>query len=141
MIKIVENDIEKQDAFSIRKTVFVEEQGVPLDAEIDEYEDISKHIILYHDSEPAGVGRYRTYNNGYAKVERVAVLKPYRKYGYGKKVMNFINLKAKEDGYLGTVLNGQSHAKGFYEKLGYVAEGAEFLEENIPHYHMTLSFD
>ena len=64
MIKIVENDIEKQDALSIRKTVFVEEQGVPLDAEIDEYEDNSRHIILYHDSEPAAVGRYRTYNNG-----------------------------------------------------------------------------
>ncbi|HCN59955.1 MULTISPECIES: GNAT family N-acetyltransferase [Mammaliicoccus] len=140
MIKIVENDIEKQDALTIRKTVFVEEQGVPLEAEIDEFEEISKHIILYHEAEPAAVGRYRTYHNGYAKVERVAVLKPYRKYGYGKEVMDFINLKAKEDGFLGTVLNGQSHAKGFYEKLGYITEGEEFLEENIPHYHMKLTF-
>ena len=54
--------------------------------------------------------------------------------------MNFINQKASEDGYKGTVLNGQSHAKGFYEKLGYKTEGEEFLEEKIPHYFMKLTF-
>nr|WP_263313782.1 GNAT family N-acetyltransferase [Mammaliicoccus sp. Marseille-Q6498] len=140
MIKIVETEKEKQDAFAIRKKVFVEEQGVSIEAEIDEFEEVSKHIILYHEQEPAAVGRYRTYKNRFAKVERVAVLKPFRSYGYGKDIMNFINSNAKTDGYKGTVLNAQSHAKSFYEKLGFVAEGEEFLEENIPHYFMKLEF-
>ncbi|MEB6196111.1 GNAT family N-acetyltransferase [Mammaliicoccus sciuri] len=140
MIKIAESQKDIQDGLNIRKTVFVEEQGVSIDAEIDEFENDSKHVVLYHDDKPAAVGRFRNYKDGYAKVERVAVLKPYRKFGYGKDVMNFINQKASEDGYKGTVLNGQSHAKGFYEKLGYKTEGEEFLEENIPHYFMKLTF-
>lgn len=140
MIKIVENDKEKNDALNIRKEVFVKEQGVSLEAEIDKFEDISKHVILYHDNQPAAVGRYRDYKDGLAKVERVAVLKPFRSFGYGKDVMNFINEKAKEDGFIGTALNGQSHAKIFYEKLGYNAEGDEFLEESIPHFYMKKLF-
>lgn len=140
MIKIAESQKDIQDGLNIRKTVFVEEQGVSLDAEIDEFENESKHIVLYHNNTPAAVGRYRNYKDGYAKVERVAVLKPYRKYGYGKDVMKFINQKASEEGYKGTVLNGQSHAKGFYEKLGYITEGDEFLEEGIPHYFMKLTY-
>lgn len=140
MIKIAKSEKDIQDGLNIRKTVFVEEQGVSIDAEIDEFENVSKHVVLYHDDKPAAVGRFRNYKDGYAKVERVAVLKPYRKFGYGKDVMNFINQKASEDGYKGTVLNGQSHAKGFYEKLGYKTEGEEFLEENIPHYFMKLTF-
>ena len=129
MIKIAESQKDIQDGLNIRKTVFVEEQGVSIDAEIDEFENVSKHVVLY-----------QNYKNDYAKVERVAVLKPYREFGYGKDVMNFINQKASEYGYKGTVLNGQSHAKGFYEKLGYKTEGEEFLEENIPHYFMKLTF-
>lgn len=140
MIKIAESQKDIQDGLNIRKIVFVEEQGVAIDAEIDEFENVSKHVVLYHNDKPAAVGRFRNYKNGYAKVERVAVLKPYREFGYGKDVMNFINQKASEDGYKGTVLNGQSHAKGFYEKLGYKTEGEEFLEENIPHYFMKLTF-
>ena len=140
MIKIVENDKEKNDALNIRKEVFVKEQGVALEAEIDKFEDIAKHVILYHENQHAAVGRYRAYEDGLAKVERVAVLKPFRSFGYGKDVMNFINEKAKEDGFIGTALNGQSHAKVFYEKLGYKAEGEEFLEENIPHFYMKKLF-
>ncbi|WP_426401832.1 GNAT family N-acetyltransferase [Mammaliicoccus lentus] len=140
MIKIVENDKEKNDALNIRKEVFVKEQGVALEAEIDKFEDIAKHVILYHENQPAAVGRYRAHEDGLAKVERVAVLKPFRSFGYGKDVMNFINEKAKEDGFIGTALNGQSHAKVFYEKLGYKAEGKEFLEENIPHFYMKKLF-
>lgn len=139
-IKLVENIKEMQDALNIRKKVFVAEQGVSIDAEIDEFEDTSKHIILYHDQFPAGVGRFRTYKDGFAKVERVAILKEYRKHGYGNQIMSFINNAAKTEGYIGTVLNGQSHARTFYEKLGYEIEGEEFLEENIPHYRMKLIF-
>lgn len=140
MIKIVETEKELNDALEIRKTVFVLEQGVPIDAEIDEYEKTSTHVILYHDNIPAAVGRYRTYENNFAKVERVAVLKNYRKYGYGKQIMTFIHNHAKQNGYKGTMLNGQTHAKSFYEQLGYISEGEEFLEENIPHYRMKLIF-
>lgn len=141
MIKIVETEKEMQDALSIRKSVFVDEQGVSLEAEIDDLENICKHVILYEDNKPAAVGRYRSYENGLAKIERVAVMKSYRKYGFGKVVMDFINSKAKEEGFRGSILNGQTQAKGFYNKLGYQVEGKEFLEEGIPHYKMTLIYN
>ena len=70
------------------------------------------------------------------KVERVAILKPYRKDGYGKTMMHAIERFAKDKGYNQLVLNAQVQAQGFYEKLGYIQTGPVFIEENIDHIKM-----
>lgn len=81
---------------------------------------------------PFACARFRPYNNA-AKVERVAILKPYRKDGYGKTMMHAIERFAKDKGYNQLVLNAQVQAQGFYEKLGYIQTGPVFIEENIDH--------
>lgn len=137
MFKIVKSKKEMQDVFDVRIEVFVHEQNVPLENELDEFEDVSKHIIGYDDNQrPIATARYRDYN-GVAKMERVAVLKDYRKQGIGRDLMKYIETIAKNDGFSKAVLNGQIQAQAFYESLGYKAEGDVFLEENIEHITMS----
>lgn len=75
-----------QDAYAIRKKVFVEEQHVPLEIEIDDHENDSSHFVLYDENKPVGAGRFRILN-GKGKVERICILPSYRGKGAGLKVM------------------------------------------------------
>ncbi|WP_412520032.1 GNAT family N-acetyltransferase [Staphylococcus simulans] len=136
MFKIAQSKQELQDVFDVRIEVFVHEQNVPLENELDEFEDVSTHIIGYDENNrPIATARYRDYN-GVAKMERVAVLKDYRKHGIGRELMKYIETIAKNNGYSKATLNGQIQAQPFYESLGYKAEGDVFLEENIEHVTM-----
>jgi predicted GNAT family N-acyltransferase len=132
--KIVENPKEREDAFSVRRTVFVDEQQVPLEEEIDTHEDEATHFILYHDGtqDPIGAGRFREFD-GYGKVERICVLKEARKTGAGKAVMNGIENYARELGIHKLKLNAQTQAIPFYAGLGYEIVSEEFLDAGIPH--------
>ncbi|MBO1204569.1 MULTISPECIES: GNAT family N-acetyltransferase [Staphylococcus] len=137
MFKIVNTSDMLNDAYEIRKKVFVLEQGVPLENEIDQFESSSTHVIGYDNLQsPFATGRFRTYKNG-AKIERVAILASHRKLGYGKSLMQFIEAAAKEADYHTLTLNAQCHAQHFYETLGYTTFGDVFLEENIEHIVMT----
>ncbi|MBF7017456.1 GNAT family N-acetyltransferase [Staphylococcus durrellii] len=139
MFKIVENDKELEQAFEIRKEIFVKEQGVPTENEIDSYEQIATHVIGYNDNNtPIATARFRPYDNG-VKVERVAVLSNQRKSGIGKSLMLFIEQAAQSLGYNILILNAQIHAQPFYDRLGYEPEGDIFMEENIKHIKMTKS--
>ncbi|AKC76631.1 MULTISPECIES: GNAT family N-acetyltransferase [Staphylococcus] len=136
MFEIVKNKDMLSECFYIRREVFVKEQGVPLENELDSFEEESIHIIGYDKNHvPFACARFRPYNNA-AKVERVAILKPYRKDGYGKTMMHAIERFAKDKGYNQLVLNAQVQAQGFYEKLGYIQTGPVFIEENIDHIKM-----
>lgn len=139
MFKLAQNKKEMNDVFHVRTEVFVDEQNVPLENEIDEYEDSSTHIIGYDENDQAiATARYRNVD-GAAKIERVAVIKALRNQGIGKSLMTFIEDAVKKDGFTQAVLNGQVQAQPFYEALGYQAEGDIFLEENIEHVVMKKS--
>jgi len=116
----------------IRKRVFVEEQNVPLDREIDEHEDIATHILLKDDT-PLGTVRYRPLSKETIKVERMAVLPEARGLKLGKKLMDFVHDHARHYGYEKSQLGAQTHAASFYEKLGYTAISDEFEDAGIPH--------
>ncbi|WP_071393938.1 GNAT family N-acetyltransferase [Bacillus tuaregi] len=131
-VQIVSNEKQLNDAFNIRKTVFVIEQQVPPAEEIDDLEPQSTHFILYIDEKPAGAGRYRTVD-GYGKVERICVLKDFRGMGAGQAIMEKIATFAKEKGIKRLKLNAQTHAIPFYSKLGYQVVSDEFLDAGIPH--------
>lgn len=132
-VKIVENQKELEDAFSVRKTVFVEEQNVPLEEEIDQYEDEAVHFVMYGDtSNPIAAGRFRVVD-GYGKVERICVLQDARKTGAGKSMMEKIENYASEKGLHKLKLNAQTHAIPFYAGLGYEVVSEEFLDAGIPH--------
>ncbi|KXH79803.1 GNAT family N-acetyltransferase [Sporosarcina sp. HYO08] len=132
-IRIVANDVEREDAFSVRRKVFVEEQRVPHHLELDEYDDLAIHFVVYSDQTPIGAGRLRETSNGIGKVERVCILKEFRGNRLGNLVMDALEKHAKMSNYEKIVLNAQVSAIPFYEKLGYTITSPEFMDADIPH--------
>lgn len=132
ILKIVENEKELHDAYSVRTTVFVDEQNVPMEEEIDQFEDEATHFVLYDETTPIGAGRFRVVD-GYGKVERICVLKEARKTGAGKMIMTGIEKFAIENGLRKLKLNAQTHAIPFYAGLGYEVASEEFMDAGIPH--------
>ncbi|MEH7073760.1 GNAT family N-acetyltransferase [Neobacillus drentensis] len=135
-VKIVETQKELEDAYTVRKTVFVEEQAVPLEEEIDNFENEAKHFVLYQEGLPVGAGRFRIVD-GYGKVERICVMKEARKTGAGKAIMNTIENYAREKDIHKLKLNAQTHAIPFYAGLGYEVVSEEFMDAGIPHKTMV----
>lgn len=133
MIKKVETEKEYVDALSIRKAVFIDEQQVPSEEEIDQFEQDATHFIAYHhDGQPLATARYRDVD-GVVKVERVAVSKHARGLGLGKALITFLENEAQQQGYHEFKLGAQTHAVPFYEALGYRIYGDVFMDANIPH--------
>lgn len=137
-VVIAKTDKQKEDAFYIRRKVFIEEQNVPPDEEIDEFENESTHFVLYDGSTPVGAGRFRDLN-GYGKIERICVLPEYRGKGAGKQIMEFIHEYAKSQHFKKLKLYAQEHAIPFYENLGYSVVSDTFLDAGIPHKTMEKS--
>ncbi|WP_264736932.1 GNAT family N-acetyltransferase [Cytobacillus firmus] len=137
-VRIVSSEQELHDAFSVRKQVFINEQNVPEEEEIDQFEDEAVHFVLYNNGMPAGAGRFRTVD-GNGKVERICVLKENRQSGSGKALMDKIEEHAKKQGLPALKLNAQTQAIPFYEKLGYQVISEEFMDAGIPHRTMKKS--
>ena len=119
------------DALAIRKRVFVDEQDVPMDREVDGLDDEATHVLL-SDPEPIATARVRAHDDA-LKAERVAVLADYRGEGYGRAVMDAVETHARREGYDEVVLHAQVPVVAFYEDLGYAVEGEEFEDAGIPH--------
>lgn len=134
-VKFVENSQELEQVINIRKTVFIGEQKVPVEIEIDGLDPKSEHVIAKLSDETVGCGRIRFINN-YAKLERIAVLKEQRGKGYGKKITNFLIKYAKEKNVKEIKLHSQINVVGFYKKLGFKTRGEKFLEADIEHIEM-----
>ncbi len=134
-VRIVTNNKEQDDAYTIRKVVFVEEQNVPLEEEIDQFEDEATHVVLYDNNEPVGAGRFRVLDE-YGKVERICVLASHRKKGAGNVIMHKMEDIAKERGISKLKLNAQTQAENFYRKLGYETTSGLFMDAGIPHVTM-----
>ncbi|WP_335869920.1 GNAT family N-acetyltransferase [Bacillus sp. 2205SS5-2] len=130
-VNIVRSENELQDAFFVRKHVFVSEQGVSEAEEIDELETKSTHFVLYDEEQPVGAGRFRLVD-AVGKVERICVLSSYRGKGAGVMIMNAIEEYAKPRAS-SLKLNAQVQAIPFYERLGYEVVSGEFLDAGIPH--------
>lgn len=129
-----------EDAMRVRKTVFIEEQGVPADLEIDEHDAPDSgtiHFVAYLDEQPVAASRLRSYAPGVGKVERVAVIQSERGTGLGKQMMLAMEAVAREEGFHTLKLNAQTHAQRFYEKLGYEPYGDLFDDAGIEHIAMV----
>ncbi|OKL35366.1 GNAT family N-acetyltransferase [Domibacillus mangrovi] len=129
---------QREDAYSVRMIVFVDEQNVPASIEIDELEDEAIHFVLYDDEmNPCGAGRFRIVDH-YGKVERICVLKEARGQGAGNLIMDAIEQYAATRPELMTLkLDAQIQAIPFYEKRGYEVVSDEFLDAGIVHKTMT----
>lgn len=125
-----------KDDLAIRNTVFVEEQNVPVDMEIDEYENMSTYFVGYIDNKPVVTARcFSTEDNGW-HVQRVATYKEYRKQGLARELLLYIEERAKEKKIDYLILGAQDQAQGFYLKLGYQVEGPQYLDAGINHHDM-----
>ena len=124
---------ELQRVREIRKKVFIVEQNVPKDVEIDQYENSSHHIIALLDDKFIGTARWRKTENG-MKLERFAVLKEKRGLGIGKELVRFILKQIKKESVI--YLHAQDHVISFYKKLGFYSVGDHFYEGGISHQKM-----
>lgn len=120
----------REHARAVRWTVFVEEQGVPVELEWDEHDAVSWHAVAY-DAEGHPVATGRLLPDGH--IGRMAVLATSRGKGIGGMILEALMAKGCELGYGTFILNAQIIAMRFYERYGFIAEGAEFMEAGIPH--------
>lgn len=133
---IAKTEKQLNDAFFVRKEVFVKEQHVPEEEEIDQFEDTSEHIVIYDGGQPVGAGRWRL-KDGHGKLERICVMKSHRSLGVGAIIMQALEKAAAAKGAGSFILHAQTQAVPFYEKQGYrVTSGEEFLDAGIPHLEM-----
>lgn len=135
----VTNPNELEDAFNVRKKVFVDEQNVPIELELDDFEDEATHVVLYDGETPVGAGRLRLVD-GFGKLERICVLSSYRGKGAGSIIMEKLEEIAQEKGVSNVKLNAQTQAEAFYQKLGYeTISDNVFMDAGIPHVTMMKS--
>lgn len=130
-------------AYDIRARVFVGEQGVPLDLERDELDGTADHLLALVGGEPAGTVRLVVEATGpyagAAHLGRLAVLPAARGLGLGVALTRAVEARARERGLPEVVLTAQVEAVGFYERLGYAAEGPVFDDAGLPHRLMRRS--
>lgn len=135
-IQKISSQAQLENAFSIRKTVFVEEQHVDAREEYDEFEESSKHYLAIIDGQAVATCRWRKTEKG-VKLERFAVLPAFRSSGVGTAlVLHCLQEIPADEKYL--YLHAQLTAVGLYKKCGFNEEGEQFSEANIQHYKMVL---
>jgi predicted GNAT family N-acyltransferase len=115
---------------AIRTTVFVGEQKVPPDIEIDGRDGACVHALA-ETADGTAIGTGRLMPDG--RIGRMAVLAAWRGRGVGGAILAALRDEARRLGMRETHLHAQSHARAFYEKHGYRAEGDEYVEAGIPH--------
>ena len=138
-VKEVWNDPDFDHVLDIRDEVFVTEQHLTDDARNDPDDDRSVHFLAYLDGEPIGTGRLTMYGHE-AQVAWVAVREPHRGRGVGDALMRTIIERARVAGAGYVLLNAQTHAIPFYERLGFESVGAEFYMGGIGHKVMVHRF-
>jgi len=138
-IRLVKNKKELEKVFKIRMTVFVDEQKVPPELELDEFDILSKakHVIALYKGKPAGAARIRFPGNK-AKLERLALLKKYRGNGFGKMIIEYMVKYCKKKNPKEILLHSQCYAEKFYRKCGFIPRGKIFLDAGIRHIEMYL---
>jgi len=126
------DDIGRQ-AGAIRFEVFVNEQNVPLEEELDD-EDARAIHVLASDGRGIPVGTGRLLSDGH--IGRMAVLRPWRGRGVGSAMLLALVDEARRRGHGHVVLSAQCHAQAFYAAHGFAAEGDTYMDAGIEHITM-----
>ncbi|QCR21146.1 GNAT family N-acetyltransferase [Pontibacter sp. SGAir0037] len=139
MIEVIriEQEQDFKTATAIRENVFVIGQGVPREAEYDQYEEVAKHYMATYNGIACGAARWRKTEQG-VKLERFAVLEEFRNKNVGAKVLELV-LEDVRSAYPDSTiyLHAQVAALNFYLRNGFETEGEMFSECDINHYKMT----
>ena len=155
-VKIVEYSDELEKILQLRQTVFIKEQKVPEDEEIDDLDSLDAissnrviHLIAYVGEEVFGTARLflpsttdiRTVTAETLHVGRVAVKQTGRRLGLGSLLMNKCHEIAREIGHKQITLSAQIQAMPFYRELGYKERGPLYLDAGIQHQDMDITLD
>lgn len=142
-VRVAEDPADREACFRVRKQVFVVEQGVPQEIEYDAYDAVAVHVLaVREDGEPLGAGRLLHGEAAVGRTDgdltvgslgRLAVTREARGLGIGVALVRAIEDAARARGLAAVDLHAQTHALGFYERLGYEAYGPEFPDAGIPH--------
>ena len=121
----------------LRFEVFVDEQGVPVEEERDALDDSATHLLALQDGTPVGTARI-VFQDDTAKIGRVCVVKTARGTGLGAKLIEAcVNVARNQARITRAKLGAQTHAIGFYEKLGFEVYGPVYLDAGIDHRDMV----
>ena len=123
----------QHDCERVRLMVFVAEQHVPMEEELDEWDAKSRHFIA-RDAQHMVMGCARLLPTG--QIGRLAVLKPFRKRGVGGALLEAVLRSAKAAGMREVWMHAQTHAEGFYAAYDFAPEGERFMEAGIEHIMM-----
>ena len=126
----------REEAQRVRFTVFVDEQRVPAELEMDEHDAVSIHALAYTKigGTPRAVGTGRLLPDGH--IGRMAVLKEWRGRGVGRELLRALMQRARERGDREVVLAAQVQAMPFYAAEGFKPEGPVYVEAGIDHQDM-----
>lgn len=135
------NSHEAEAVKRIRFTVFVDEQKVPPELELDETDGIAVHVLAENRAgDVCGTGRMfpDVEQPSQAKIGRMAVMKAFRGRGCGAAILDALVQEARRRGFKTVALSAQVHAVAFYEHYGFKAEGKVYDDAGIPHKTMTM---
>ncbi|MFD6471147.1 GNAT family N-acetyltransferase [Streptomyces goshikiensis] len=144
-VRVAAGEADRAACFAVRTEVFVIEQSVPESIEYDAYDAVAVHVLAEGpDGAPLGTGRLlygpealaKTGSPEVGSLGRLAVTKAARGLGVGVALVRAIEAEAGRLGLAAVDLGAQTHAVGFYERLGYEAYGPEFQDAGIPHRSM-----
>lgn len=132
-LKVATWDVLREDATLIRHEVFVLEQNVPAELELDDLDQACVHAVAY-DQQGQAIATGRLLPDGH--IGRMAVRQGGRGQGVGGVILQALMAQARQRGDLQVVLNAQVHAAPFYARHGFVQEGEEFMDAGIVHIAM-----
>ncbi|MFG3286461.1 GNAT family N-acetyltransferase [Streptomyces sp. NPDC048111] len=143
-VRVAEDEADRAACFAVRRQVFVVEQRVSEDIEYDAYDAGALHVLAVGPRGPLGTGRLlhgpgtlaRTGGADIGSLGRLAVTAEARGLGVGAALVRAIEEAARERGLTAVDLHAQTHALGFYQRLGYEAYGPEFPDAGIAHQAM-----
>ena len=144
VVKLVETEAELAGAINVRMRVFVSEQSIPAEVELDEADATATHAVALHQGEVVGTGRLVIDASEVAagesapagRIGRMAVDQTWRRQGVGGQILRFLEGEARRQGLPQCVLHAQEYVKDFYAGEGYQERGEVFLEVDIPHIEM-----
>lgn len=125
---------------ALRRTVFIEEQGVSEADEVDDLDDVAIHLLAIRNGQAVGSARLLVQGE-IGKIGRVCVLREGRGHGIGAALIRAAVARLQQvDGVKKAKLGAQTHALGFYAGLGFTAVGDLYLDAGIEHRDMVLEF-
>lgn len=130
-------DALRDDALRVRLPVFVQEQRVPLEEEVDSHDPVSTHVVAYDGEQPVATGRLLP--NGH--IGRLAVVQEWRGSGLGRRILDHLIELGWQAGHADLHLAAQCQAMDFYRKRGFVEYGGVFDDAGIEHVMMKLGAD